>query len=542
MGPGVQRNRASRPYTLMKMALFLAVALAAVSGPEGGDVRKAKAYLAEVRKHLLESYLERERLSGAGLAGAAFQALARGLRASELPAGERAAALEALAAEETIEGALEAVAREAPSADLAALADLAARAMVQETGDPFCRIFTQEELNRLMKLMGGQRESAAGVTLQPRGGGLAVAYVQAGTPADEEGVEIGDEVVAVGGRPAAELPADRLDEHLSIPAGGALELVVRRHGRDYPLRLKAPRTPGGSIRAQSLGRGVGYLRMTLFDGNAVKEVEAALQGLAREEGLRGLVLDLRRNPGGALPSATGVADLFLPQDLLIARTVCHYKPSIGGLRFPGLTPPAEYKTRKASAWEDVPMVCLVDGGSASASELLAGALKDHRRAVLVGSKTYGKGVGQSPIVLSSMFMKRYLYLTVLRYSTPGGHEVQHVGVAPDVVARPDALDAEGWDARFRLRQDGGLERWLDARWGPALEKAADWDGFDTAAWPGFDALAGGLQTALPRDAIRDELRRAARRRAIDAGAAWACDLQGDTVLQRGLVELLDRLK
>jgi carboxyl-terminal processing protease len=524
------------------MHVALWVWWAAFPAPEEGDLRKAKAYVAEVRKHLLESYLERERMSAAGLAAAALQALARGLKESELPEAERAAALAALAVEETTDGAFDALARAAPTADVAALADRVARAMVHETGDPFCRILTQEELGQLMKMMGGgARDASPGVALKPKGPGFEVAHVQAGSPADEEGVDMGDEVVGLAGRPAADLKPEDVGGLLRIPEGGTLELVVRRHGRDYALRLRAPKAPAGSIRSQALGRGVAYVRMTLFDGNAVREVEAALRALSGG-GLRGIVLDLRRNPGGALPSATGVADLFLPQDLLIARTICHYQPSLGGLKFPGLAPPAEYKTRKASPYEAVPMVCLVDGGSASASELLAGALKDHRRAVLVGARTYGKGVGQSPIVLSSMFMKRYLYLTVLRYSTPHGDEVQHVGVAPDVEARPEALDAAGWDARWTLRQGGALERWLGPRWGPALAKAADWDGFETTSWEGFDDLAGSLATALPRDVLREELRRAARRRATEEGAAWACDLQADRVLQRGLVELLDRIK
>lgn len=505
---------------------------------EGGDLRKAKAYVAEVRKHLLESYLERERMSTAGLDGAALKALDAGLRGAEIPEGERTAGRAALAKETTSDGALDAVARAAPTADLAALADLAARAMVAETGDPFCRILTQDEMMQLVKLLGGAgKDGSAGLAVQPRGGSWTVAFVQAGTPADDEGLDVGDEIVRVGKRPTSEIAPGEIQELLKVPAGGALELGIRRHGKEYAFRLR-PSKSTSSVRAQALGRGVGYLRLTIFDGNAVKEVKAALDGLARE-GLRGLILDLRRNPGGALPSATGLADLFLPQDLLIARTICHYKPSLGGLQFPGLAPPPEYKTKQASAYEQLPLVVLVDGGSASASELLAGALKDHRRAVLVGTRTYGKGVGQSPVILSSMFLQRYLYLTVLRYSTPNGDEVNHVGVAADVESRPEALDAGSWDARWRLRQDGALDRWLAGRWSPALERAADYDGFDTAAWEGFDLLYDGLGTTLAKDVVREELRRAARRR---AGAAWACDLQGDRVLQRGLVELLDRLK
>lgn len=510
---------------LLPLIAFLA--LPGLAAESGGDLRKAKAYVAEVRKHLLQSYLERERMSAAALTSAGLKALDKGL--AEFPDARRA-----LADEETIDGAFDAIVKAAPEADVAALADRVTRAMVEETGDPFCRIFTQDEMNRLMKMMGGSKEISAGLMVQPRPDGLAVAYVQGGSPADDEGLAVGDLVVRVGDRDAGGLTPDGASDLLKMSPGSTLELSVRRKGRDLAFRLKAPRKAAPSVRAQSLGHGVGYVRLTIFDGAAVKDVRAALDGLAKD-GLKGLIFDLRRNPGGALPSATGLADLFLPQKLLIAKTVCHYTPSIGGLKFPGLTPPAEYVTKQASDFEALPMVCLIDGGSASASELLAGALKDHQRAVLVGGKTYGKGVGQSPIVLSSMFLQRYLYLTVLRYSTPHGNEVNHIGVAPDVeAAAPEAaLEARA------LR--GRLEAWLDERWGPKLAKAAEYDGFDTAAWEGFDALYADLKTALTKDVVREELRRAARRRAIDEGAAWACDLQGDAVLQRGLVVLLDRL-
>src|SRR6185295_6092340 len=136
--------------------------------------------------------------------------------------------------------------------------------------------------------------------------------------------------------------------------------------------------------------GVGYLRLTIFDMSLVKETKSALDALKRA-GMKGLILDLRHNPGGALPAATGVADLFLAQGLKITNTVSHYKPSVGGLRLPMLGINADFVTTVASPYESMPMVCLINRASASASELLAGALKDHRRAMLIGETTYGKG-------------------------------------------------------------------------------------------------------------------------------------------------------
>src|SRR6185295_515272 len=287
--------------------------------------------------------------------------------------------------------------------------------------------------------------------------------------------------------------------------------------------------------------GVGYLRLTIFDMSLVKETKSALDALKRA-GMKGLILDLRHNPGGALPAATGVADLFLPQGLTITHTVSHYKPSIGGFRLPGgLGGSEDFVTKVPSAYESLPMVCLVNRASASASELLSGALKDHRRALLIGETTYGKGVGQTPILLSSMLMKRYLYLTVMRYTTPNGTEVDHKGVAPDLAFPDGRPSAEKFAAAWALRRSAAVENYRDACWGPALRKLADTDGFETGAYEGFDGFFGGLKTKLSRDEVREEIRRSVRRRMEDEGKVWMSDLQTDKVLQRGLVEILDRL-
>src|SRR5688572_473897 len=219
----------------MRIRCVLLIALFALPGEAteaGGDLRKAKAYVSEVRKHLLRSYLERERMSEAKLAAAALQALAKGLKEVDVPAEQRRDALAALDDEETIDGALEAIARAAPAVDVNALADLAASGMVRETGDPFCRILTQDEMTKLVKMIGGGgKDVTAGVMVQPKEDGLAVAYVQACTPADEEGLNVGDLILRIGDRPVGGLTADQAGEALKIPAGGALELTARRGGR-----------------------------------------------------------------------------------------------------------------------------------------------------------------------------------------------------------------------------------------------------------------------------------------------------------------------
>jgi carboxyl-terminal processing protease len=530
---------------LARALLIVAVlANAVVAAPDTGDLRKSKAYLREVKKHLLESFIDSDRVKEEDLIVAGLKAMAAAMDEKgfeSLGKDIRAAVRDAVLSSSSLEDGLEAAEEAAVDLDLIALADHAARAMVAAIGDPYSHLFTEEEMQRLAKALQGEgRDQSPGLMLQNRAGAVVVAYVQYGYPAYQEGVEIGDEVLEIRGRKAASVRPEELNDLCRLPKGDTLELRLKRDGREYDFRIAARKTSVKDVRYEYLGQGVGYLRLTIFDIGLVKETKAALDALKRA-GMKGLILDLRHNPGGALPAATGVADLFLPQGLTITKTVSHYKPSIGGFRLPTLGGNEDYVTKVRSEYESMPMVCLVNRASASASELLAGALKDHRRATLIGETTYGKGVGQTPILLSSMLLKRYLYLTVMRYTTPNGTQVDHKGVAPDLAFDDGRPSADTFAAEWQVRRSGEIETYLDAHWGAALRKLADHDGFETGGYVGFDEFFGRLKTTLTRDQVREEIRRAARRRMEDEGKVWMSDLQTDKVLQRGLVEILDRL-
>jgi carboxyl-terminal processing protease len=515
------------------LLIALLLVRAAVAAPETSDLRKARAYVREVKKHLLNSYIDSDRVKEEDLVVA-------GIRAMGADPAARTAKT-AILSQASLEDALEAAQTADPDLDLITLADDATRAMVAAIGDPYSHIFTDLEMNRLAKAMQGEgREESSGLMLQNRGGKVIVAYVQYGYPGYQEGIEIGDEVVQIRGKPAASVRPEDLQELIRLPKGDTLELVIRRGDRDYDFKIAARKTSVKDVRAEYLGQGVGYLRLTIFDLSLAKEVRAALDDLSRR-GMKGLVLDLRHNPGGALPAATAVADLFLPQGLRITNTVSHYKPNIGGLTIPGLSLDQDFVTKVRSPYEAMPMVCLINRASASASELLAGALKDHRRATMIGETTYGKGVGQTPILLSSMLMKRYLYLTVMRYTTPNGTTVDHRGIPPDLACDDGRPSPETFFAQWTLRGTGAVEKYRDQHWGAALRTLADVDGFETSRYEGFDAFYGGLRTPLTQDQVREEIRRSARRRMEDEGKVWMTDLQTDRVLQRGLVEVLDRL-
>lgn len=537
--------------TSLVLALFAAPAGSLLRGAEAavapaGDVKKAKAYLREVKKHLLESYIDSDKMKDDRLVAAALKAMVSAMGHADfakLDAETRDAVKAAVRESETIDAALDEVNSKAPDVDLIKLSDHAAQAMVRLTGDPFSRLLTDQDMKQFMKMIGGgSRDDSSGMAVQLEGDRASVMYLQYGYPAYEEGLEIGDEILEIRGRKVSTVRQEELSELLRIPQGDTLELKVHRFEKDYLFRIAARKTAVKDVRYQYLGQGVGYLRLTIFDTALLREVKAALKDLARS-GMKGLILDLRHNPGGALPAATGVADQFLPQGLIIAKTVSHYKPSFGGLALPGVGGDMDYKTKVMTAFEEMPMVCLVNGASASASELLAGALQDHKRAVLIGEKTYGKGVGQTPIPLSSMLMQRYLYLTVMRYTTPLGHEVDHKGIAPDVTCAEARLGAAAFDSLWALRTSGEVEKYLDAHEGKTLRALAETDKFEAERYPDFEKFYGRLQTGLSRDAVREEIRRALRRRVSEnEGLTWVCDLQTDRVLQRGLVEIVDLLE
>ena len=542
------------------LAVLLCIPLMApvMAAPAAGDTKKAKAYLEEVRKHLRESYIEREKIKDEDLTRAALKGMTAAMDHkdfSALDGAKRQAVKDAVAGAESIAAALDAVEKVDDSLDFVKFADKAAVEMVKVTGDPFSRILTGEDMQKLMKvLQGGTKEDSIGISIGPKEGKVLVAYVQFGYAAFDEGVEMGDEVLDVNGKAVKGLPGDELNELIKLKPGEKLTMKIRRDGFDdaFTLTIAQKKTKPKDVLFAMLGEGVGYLRMTIFDNNLQREVGKGLAEL-KKQGMTKLILDVRNNPGGALPAATAVADLFLPQNLTITDVEMYYKPSLGGIQIPGVGGDQKYTTKKKSEFEELPMAVLINHASASASELLAGALQDHKRGRLVGETTYGKGVGQSPIPLMSMgsggafsLPDRFLYLTVLRYSLPSGRSINHKGVEPTVEFKQKKPSKDAFLAAHKVRTSGAIDRYLDERWESqktTFKALADADQFETKGYPDFEALYGSLKTSLSKDAFRAELRRGIRRRlTVTEDVQFVCDLETDTQLQYALVELLDGKK
>ncbi|WP_120995046.1 S41 family peptidase [Stutzerimonas urumqiensis] len=240
------------------------------------------------------------------------------------------------------------------------------------------------------------------------------------TPASRGGIEAGDLIVKIDGQPTKGLGMMEAVEQMRGKPGTQVTLtLVREGGKPFDVELTRSNIKVESVKSQMLEPGYGYLRITQFQVHSGDEVEKALARLRKENDgkLKGLVLDLRNNPGGVLQSAVEVADHFLTDGLIVYTE--------------GRIPNSElrFSADPADASEGVPLVVLINGGSASASEIVAGALQDHKRAVLMGTDSFGKGSVQTVLPLNN---DRALKLTTALYYTPDGRSIQAQGIEPDI--------------------------------------------------------------------------------------------------------------
>ncbi len=287
---------------------------------------------------------------------------------------------------------------------------------------------TEEELNNEF--------SGVGIQVEERGGHVVVISPIADSPAERAGLRRGDRLVAVDGQPIAEPSIDRAVRLIRGEPGTTLRLTVFRPAQDRELtvELRRERIRLRSVRNAVRGAdGIGYLQITQFSERTGEEFAAALRGL-EGSGLRGLVLDLRNNPGGLLEAAVEVCGEFFGPRELIAYTQGRTRGSRQEFRADGRHPPRGY-----------PIAVLVNGGTASAAEIVAGALRDTGRAVVVGERTFGKGSVQSIIETRA---GEGLRLTTSRYYTPSGVTIHEKGVEPHVVLEMSADD----EARLRIQQ------------------------------------------------------------------------------------------
>jgi carboxyl-terminal processing protease len=260
-----------------------------------------------------------------------------------------------------------------------------------------------------------------GIEITVRDRQLTVVAPIEGTPADRAGIQAGDRILRIDGQPTKDMTLMEAVRKLRGPKGTQVIVTILREGQepaDFTITREIIEVH--SVRAFDLGEGIGYIRVVSFQERTARDLEEAIQDLQKKR-MSALILDLRNNPGGLLNQAVQVADLFLEKGKLIVYTE-------GRARNQNLRFMDEHETSY-----HFPMVVLVNSGSASASEIVAGALQAHKRAVVVGTNTFGKGSVQTVIPLND---GSGLRLTTAKYFTPDKRSIHGTGIAPDIVVEP----------------------------------------------------------------------------------------------------------
>lgn len=258
------------------------------------------------------------------------------------------------------------------------------------------------------------------------------------TPAQRAGVEAGDLVIRLDDTPVKGMTLSEAVRVMRGAPGTDITLTIIRDGVEKPLKLTITRDviKVVSVKSRMLDRGYGYVRITQFQSHTGENLRDAMTALKKENGgsLKGMVLDLRNNPGGVLSAAVAVADAFLKKGIIVYTE--------GRMDDAKLT----FNAKPTDILDGAALVVLVNGGSASASEIVAGALKDHKRGIVMGSKTFGKGSVQTILPMEN---GSALKLTTARYYTPKGSSIQAKGIEPDIVlddvkvANVDPSDVDG---------------------------------------------------------------------------------------------------
>jgi carboxyl-terminal processing protease len=300
------------------------------------------------------------------------------------------------------------------------LYDRAIAGLIKELDDPYTVLLAGESFRRLTETTTGNY-GGLGIQIDVRDGWITVVAPLPDTPAERAGVESGDQIIEVEGESTEGWSSDQAVNTLRGEDGSTVSITVHRAGVDAPLTFNITRAvihvrsvPPGTM----FDDGIGYVSLNTVSEASTPELRNEILSL-RDRGMHSLILDLRRNPGGLLDQGVAVTDLFLDEDEEVVSTRGRARGST-----------RKFTTKHVQAWPDMPIVVLVDRYSASAAEIIAGALQDHDRAIIVGETTFGKGLVQTLYRLGS---STALKLTTARWYTPSGRTIQRAqaGIGAD---------------------------------------------------------------------------------------------------------------
>ena len=304
--------------------------------------------------------------------------------------------------------------------------------------DPHSVYLRKEALDELQESTRGEF-GGLGIEIEMQNGFVRVITPIDDTPALKAGVEAGDLIIKIDDQTVNGMSLQEAVELMRGKPGTDVTLTVAREPMPQPLEITITRDiiKVASVKSRTLEPGYGYIRLTQFQVKTGKDTLKALKQLQKENNpLKGLVLDLRNNPGGVLNGAVEVSDTFLTEGLIVYTS--------------GRMPNSElrFNASPEDPSQGVPLVVLINGGSASASEIVAGALQDHQRAVILGTESFGKGSVQTVLPLTD---DSALKLTTARYYTPNGRSIQAEGITPDILVETTRVTTTS-DASLRIKE------------------------------------------------------------------------------------------
>lgn len=297
--------------------------------------------------------------------------------------------------------------------------------------------FMPPEMYKEMKIDTSGEFGGVGIEITIKDGILTIVSPIEDTPAFRAGLQAGDQILKIEDKLTKDMGIMEAVKMMRGPKGSKVSVTIMRESFDKPREFTLVREiiKIRSVKARTLEDGFGYVRVAQFQERTAEDLQAALERLRKENAgrLSGLVLDLRNNPGGLLDQAVKVSDAFLEEGLIV-----YTEGREEGSQM-------KYSAQKKGTEPSLPMVILINGGSASAAEIVAGALQDHRRAVVMGTQSFGKGSVQTIIPLGD---DSGLRLTTARYFTPNGTSIQARGITPDIVVHPGEVTQEAEAGRF----------------------------------------------------------------------------------------------
>ena len=304
--------------------------------------------------------------------------------------------------------------------------------------DPYSAYMSPEIFNEMQTETSGEF-GGLGIEVGMESGVVKVISPIDDTPASKAGIKAGDYIVKINN---TQVQGKSLSEAVDLmrgPVGSGIELTIRRRGEKKALIFNVIREviQIKSVKADLLEKNIGYVRLTSFNENSGKQIEREIKKLEKNDSVKSYILDLRNNPGGLLSQAIKISDFFLDNGEIVSTKSRKASEN------------RKWFAKKGDLTNGKKLIVLINYGSASASEIVAGALKDHKRAILLGENSYGKGSVQSIIPLKN---KGAIRLTIAKYYLPSGKSISEVGVSPDI-----EIGEENEDFRIKTETDNQLD-------------------------------------------------------------------------------------